>query len=855
MDKSGPESKLIEKIVEDILKRLNIMSSSDNKKLVGIAMKIQEIKILLSYGPKDVCKVGIWGMGGIGKTTLANAVFREISNQFEGSYFIQNVREESEKRGLIQLQEKFLSKILGYGHHNIRDASTIERLRMKKVLLVFDDVTHLNQIDELIGDFENLGSGSQIIITTRDKQVLVNCRVDNVAIYEVKGLYGDESFRLFGQHAFKQDHHINEEYMALSNRVISYSKGAPLALKVLGCFLHDRRKHEWESTLEKLKNCPHQDIQSVLKISYDGLDVEEQVKVLIDKALITISYKTIKVHDLLQEMGKEIVRQESVNIPGQRSRLWHDNDVYSVLKKNKGTDKIRGLCFNISTMREMHLNPHAFSEMDYLRYLIVKYTSSNGNVHGFEGLQFDFTELRCFFWDSYPLTSLPLKFDPQNLVVLMMRRNNLEQLWSGIKDLANIKYIDLSYSKHLLKVPDLSKAQNLECLILEGCTRLLEVIAPSQNLNKLVNLNLRNCKSLISLPIGIQSKSLRDVVLSGCSSLNAAPRISCNMERLCLDGTAIKALSSSIESPSRLVQLNLQGCSRLESLPSSVCNLHSLRQLNLSGFSNLKFVLGIPRNIVGLYLDGTAIKELPSSIENVSSLVILDLRNCSSFESLPDGICKLKSLKHLYISGCLKLDRLPEDIGDLESLEVLEANGITIREVPSSMGRLKNLHDLSFVGCKSQELVCSLSPIFPDLLFLRRLNLNYCSLTELPNNLGDLSSLTDLKLDGNNFEGVPTSIINLSALFQLSVRFCNRLQSLPMLPFSIQEVEADGCKLLKALSGWKIPSDGFCTGTHSFVNCFNLDWNAGGKTLNDDLLKKYSAGTVRLFFSVYLNPI
>ncbi|XP_031266903.1 TMV resistance protein N-like [Pistacia vera] len=835
------ESKLIEKIVQDILKRLKNMSSSNNENLVGIARKIQKVKSLLPIGTNEVCQVGIWGMGGIGKTTLAKAVFNDISSQFEASYFIQNVREASEKGELSHLRKELLSTILEDEHPNIMDASTIERLRRIKVLFVFDDVTHLNQINELIGGLENLGLGSQIIITTRDKQVLESCRVDNATIYEVKGLYSGESFCLFSQRAFKKNYPIEEDYMALSKRVINYAKGVPLALEVLGSFLRGRKKHEWESTLEKLKICPHQDIQSVLKISYDGLDDEEKkifldvacffngwdehlvrkfsssigLRVLIDKALITISRETIRVHDLLQEMGKEIVQKESVDEPGRRSRLWRDNDVYGVLKKNKGTDKIRGLCFNISTMRELHLYPHAFSEMDYLRYLIVN-TSSNSNVHGFEGIEFDFTELRCLFWDSYPFTSLPLKFDPQNLVVLRMRKSNLEQLWSGIKDLANIKYIDLSYSEHLLKVPDLSEAQNLECLILEDCTSLFEITPPTRDLNKLVNLNLRNCKSLSSLPNGIQSKSLREVILSGCSSLNTAPRISCNMERLCLDGTAIKELSSSIDYPSRLVELNLKGCSRLESLPSSVCNLNSLRQLNLS--------------------DGTAIKELSSSIENASSLVRLNLKNCSSLESLPNGVCKLNSLKCLCISGCLKLDRLPEDIGNLESLEVLEANGIPLREVPSSLGRLKNLHHLSFERCKSQELK-SLSPILPGFLFLRRLNLNHCSLTELPNNLGHLSFLTDLKLDGNNFESVPTSIINLSALNLLSIRFCNRLQSLPKLPCNMQEVKADGCKLLKVLSGMKGPSDGYYYGELSFINCFNLDWNAVRMVLKGALME------------------
>lgn len=102
----------------------------------------------------------------------------------------------------------------------------------------------------------------------------------------------------------------------------------------------------------------------------------------------------------------------------------------------QGTDIIRGLCFDISEVREIRLDPYAFSRMDNLRFLIVdnsKYKDNNNKVHGFEGLEFDFAELRCFCWDGYPVTSLPLKFYPENLVVLKMHNSNLERLWTSIK--------------------------------------------------------------------------------------------------------------------------------------------------------------------------------------------------------------------------------------------------------------------------------------------------------------------------------------------------------------------------------------------------------------------------------------
>ncbi|XP_031270525.1 disease resistance-like protein DSC1 [Pistacia vera] len=765
------ESELVEMISKHTLKILNDMSSIDNKKLIGAAMKIQEIKSLLSDGPEEVCKVGIWGMGGIGKTTLAYAVFKDISSKFEASCFSRNVREASERGELSSLRQELLSSLLGDKCLDIRLKLTKERLRRKRVLIVFDDVIDLKQIQELIGDLEYVGTGSRIIITTRDKHVLKNCGLDGVNIYEVKGLDSDESLQLFKQHAFNQNHLINEDYMELSYRVINYTKGVPLALVVLGCFLLGREKLEWESALDELENSPNETIQTVLKISYDGLGHAEKelfldiacffegwdkylvgilsshigIRVLVDKALITISYKTIRMHDLLQEMGREIVRQESIYTPGRRSRLWHHDDVYRVLNKKMGTDTIRGLCFDMANIKEIHLDPDSFSKMDNLRFLTVdKSKYDDNNVYGFEGLEFDFAELRCLSWKDYPCTSLPLKFSSENLAVLKMRRSNLKQLWTGVKDLAHLKYIDLSFSYHLLKVPDLSAARNLESIILKDCERL------------------------VSLPIGIQSKSLRDVILSGCSNLNTAPRIS----------SAIKELSSSIESPSRLVELNLRDCLRLESLPSNVCNLESLQQLDLSGLSNLKFVLGIPCNIKQLYLDGTAIKELSSSIENASSLVRLSLRDCSNLESLPDDICKLKSLRYLCISGCTKVVRLPEDIGNLESLEELEATGnsgdcLRLESLPSSIRNL-NLRVLNLSGLSYLKMV----PEFP--LKIEELYLDGTAIKELSSSIENASSLVRLSLrDCSNLESLPDDICKLKSLKYLCISNCSKLERLP----------------------------------------------------------------------------
>ncbi|KAH9679671.1 ADP-ribosyl cyclase/cyclic ADP-ribose hydrolase [Citrus sinensis] len=555
----GSESVLIEGNVNDISKKLSDLFPSDNKdQLVGVESIIKEIESQLLSGSTEFNTVGIWGIGGIGKTTIASAIYSNISSHFEGSYFMQNIRDESEKVG---------------GLANIHLNFERRRLSRMKVLIVFYDLTDLKQIDLLIGRLDGFVPGSRVIITTRDVQLLKNHRGSRVGhVFEVKELSYNDSLTLFSRNAFGQNHPA-AGFLELSNIVIKYANGVPLALQVLGSYLKGMSEEEWESAVNKLKRMPHMDIQKVLKVSYDGLDDEEQnifldtacffkgndqylvmnfldacrfsakigISRLVGKSLVTISNNKITMHDLLQEMGGEIVRQESIKDPGKRSRLWHPEDIYQVLNENT------------------------------------------------------------------------------NLAVL--------------------KRLNLSYSKQLFEIPDLSLALNLEQLNLEGCTSLFEIHSSIQHLNKLVILNLGLCTSLKSLPTGINLDSLKELYLGGCSNLKRFPEISCNIEDLDLKETAIEELPSSIGNLSRLVDLDLTNCSGLKSVSSRLCNLKSLRRLNLSGCLKLE--------------------KLPEEIGNLESLEYLNLAE-KDFEKIPSSMKQLSKLSDLRLQNCKRLQSLPE---------------------------------------------------------------------------------------------------------------------------------------------------------------------------------------------------
>ena len=180
--------------IKDIMRWISLHLKYDafpyiTRDLVGIYSRMVELESLLAIGSNDVHFIGVWGMGGMGKTTLARVVYHMVSKEFEAYGFIEDVRENSEKHGLVGLQQKLISNILEETDLKIRDKydgvlKIKKRLCHKRILLVLDDVNKLDQLKMLAGEHDWFGPGSRIIITTRDVHVLKMHGVDE--IYEVK---------------------------------------------------------------------------------------------------------------------------------------------------------------------------------------------------------------------------------------------------------------------------------------------------------------------------------------------------------------------------------------------------------------------------------------------------------------------------------------------------------------------------------------------------------------------------------------------------------------------------------------------------------------------------------------------
>ncbi|KAL8128277.1 hypothetical protein AgCh_015016 [Apium graveolens] len=795
------ESDTIQDIVRNVATRASTKVSHQEKYLFGIDSAVEQIYQKLSMDHNDVRVLGICGMGGIGKTTIAKAFYDKYSHIFDVSCFNENVRHYSQGgSSLLPLLKQLLIELLAKKDCKVFDVESRmcklkQILYSKKALVILDDLDQSNYSELLASLGDLFSAGSRVIITTRDTNLLNKIEADTskVDTYMVKTLDKIDSLELFSYHAFRRPV-PPENFKELSLSFVTYAGGLPLALKVLGSSLLGRTCEFWKAKLEKVKEIPEKDIHEILRLSYDELEDETEktifldiafffvgknkdeavqifkscdfhpdvgIQILVDRCLMTIDTDNkFQMHNLIQDMGRKL---------GRRTRLILGGNVWDDFQNLEEKSDIEGLVLDF---RISGYGQATAERMPKLRLLhIIGEPDIKGN---FKNL---FPNLRCIRWHSCPWTHIASTFCPPKLVSFNMPSSKFKILWKGPTALKNI---DASLTT-IEKLPD-------------SITRL----------KGLVDLNLYKCKKLRKLPEDFGN-------MEGLEIFDARE-------------SAIELLPDSFGGLVNLVELDVAYCKKLSNLPNSICKLKLLKRLYLSHCSNLEQLpeqLGKMQCLETLVAAYTAIEQVPDSIGLLGSLKWLDFRDCKKLKFVPISIWNLTSVEDLSLhpgeTGKISLPASVKDMNklwsldlscnvrlflpmilcfsSLKSLTLTDEGPILSSAKPFSLSKLFNLYDLTLKNCTS------LGSSLPELpLNLEMLDIyNHTSLEQLP----DLSSLGKLR------HLYITGCINLqsisllpSHLERLIIEECTSLRDVPDLSMlkELEELSFRGCNNLKLRS-------------------------------------------------------
>ncbi|XP_014516381.1 TMV resistance protein N-like isoform X2 [Vigna radiata var. radiata] len=513
------DAELVKQIVSRVQMLLDYKELFITQYTVGLESHVEDVIGCIENNSTKLCMIGIWGMGGSGKTTLAKVIYNRIYREFIGKSFIENISEvyDPENERYVDLQENLLSDVLKskYEVESVRMGRTmIENVfSRKKLLIVLDDVTAFGQLENLCGSREWFGQGTVIIITTRNYELLDRLKVNYVHLI---GLMNEkDSLELFRCHAFREGK-PRKYFNELARNVADYSRGHPLALNVLGSFLCDRTMKEWKSVLSKLKRTARSmdnHVLDVLKISFEGLrdtekdifldvccffigkersyvtdilngcglDADIGITILIDCGLIKIGKNnTLEMRPLFRDMGREIIQERCSEEPGKMSRLWFQDDVKDVLKKNTGTEAIQGLSLKLHSTSRDFFKANAFKEMKRLRLLQLYHVQLVGDYGCLS------KELRWICWKGFSSKYIPNNFHMKNVISIDLRHSHLQlvwkqPLWKKPQVLERLKFLNLSHSRYLIETPDFSVLPSLEQLILKDCPSLLKGLVTNED--------------------------------------------------------------------------------------------------------------------------------------------------------------------------------------------------------------------------------------------------------------------------------------------------------------------------------------------------------------------------------------
>ncbi|RHN38880.1 putative P-loop containing nucleoside triphosphate hydrolase, leucine-rich repeat domain, L [Medicago truncatula] len=643
--KMAHEIEKIQKSVNDVVKDMSVLNLNSNvvvvkktndvrresssfvleSEIIGREDDKKKIISLLrqSHENQNVSLVAIVGIGGLGKTALAQLVYNDdqVQNLFEKSMWV-CVSDNFDVKTILKNMVALLTKD-NIADKNLEELQNMLRANLTgtRYLLVLDDIWNesYEKWDELRTYLMCGAQGSKVVVTTRSKIVAQTMGVSDP--YVLSGLTPEESWGLLKNITFPDDAiGVNQTLEPIGKKIAEKCKGVPLAIRSLGGILRSKREErEWIDVLQGdfWKLCEDKDsIMPVLKLSYNNLSPQQRQcfaycsifpqdwKLKKDELIqmwIAQGYLGCSVEEqCMEDVGNQFVNIFLMNSFFQDAELNDDGDVSGF----KMHDLMHDLATQVAGNDCCYLDSRAKRCLGRPVHILVE------------------SDAFCML-ESLDSSRL------RTLIVLESNRNELdEEEFSVISNFKYLRVLKLRLlGSHKMLVGSIEKLKHLRHLDLTHCDGLKIHPKSTSNLVCLQTIKLLMC-------VGLSRKVLSKLI---------------NLRHLVIKGS----MTFKDETPSRFKKLSIQ----------------QYKGLTLSNWTSPL------TNINEIYLDGCLNLRYLSPLEHLPFLKSLELRYLLQLEYIyyEDPILHesfFPSLEILQLIACSKLKgwrRMRDDLNDINS--------------------------------------------------------------------------------------------------------------------------------------------------------------------------------------------
>ncbi|CAN1812227.1 Disease resistance protein L6 [Linum perenne] len=564
--------------------------------------------------------------------------------------------------------------------------------------------------------------GSRFIVTSRNVKILSILNETQCNLYEVQTMSHSQALQLFCMHSLRKSS-PPPEYKSLADDIVSSTGRLPLTLKVIGTLLFREDIPIWKEKLKRLQGTLELQVMERLKISYDALEYEAQqifldiaclfngrskdksfymwndcnfypasnITILIQRSMIKVGDDDkFRIHDQLRDMGREIVRQENIDRPWMRSRIWSAEEGMELLYNQKGTTKVKALVVPSTTYVREFISD-CFYNLQGLRYFEADITITGDFSYLLPNLRW--LRLCQYGQTGFYFRPLP-NFDMRNMVILDFRGVILTDYWGGWNQIEmsnKLKVVKLAYCFNITRLPYFPSS--LEMLTISFMNVICMPKLHIGRLKKLKFLALRYCniRRISGGTFGM---------LKGLVRLDLDYFICENLREVFVDVgdlTSLKILRTigvkdmDFEAPKGLKEL---------STSSRVSNLAEMLELEALYVCDCEDGFDIPlawwKELVSLRLN-----EMSPSVERIASLSRLQKLKKLRILRAPrlreiEGLGELKSLENLRLIQCPSFGRIwhvVQQLSELKVLDIRECRSLSVDDLSALKTSLQpNLH-------------------------------------------------------------------------------------------------------------------------------------------------------------------